>query len=251
MNPTITIVTACRNAQATLERAVRSVLGQTWPGVEYLVIDGASTDGTLDILERYRDRITLVSEPDDGVYFALNKALRIARGDWILFLGADDYLLTPSTLEEAAGKMTDPDAVYYGDVYCGSEDKRLWGEVSRHTVMRKFICHQGIFYPRSAYRSLEYDTRYQICADRVYNITLMSRGVPFRYLDQVISFYSEGGLSAHASDPVYQKDELRLAWKLGPLSFLDLTSHRIHFHIREYLRRHRFFAPASSSNKAE
>ena len=235
MSPSITIATVCRNAEATLERAVLSVLNQTYPHVEYLIIDGASTDGTLGILERYRDRIRLVSEPDKGVYDAMNKALKLAQGDWLLFLGADDYLLTDTTLAEVVPHLKDPDAVYYGDVYYGSEGNRQFGRVSRLTVMCKLISHQAVFYPRSSYRSLEYDTRYPVAADRVYNITLFSRKIRFRYLDQVISFFSTGGLSSQVTDYVFRHERFRYAWKLGPIPFMIFTAYYLYFHAHHFL----------------
>lgn len=234
MNPTLTIVTVCLNAEATLERAVLSVLGQTYPKVEYLVIDGASTDGTLRILDRYRDRIRLVSEPDKGIFDAMNKALRLATGDWILFLGADDYLLTKTTLEEAVQHFKDPDAVYYGDITSGKEGDRRHGKVSRYTALIKIIPHQAVFYPRSSYQHLDYDTRYPIVADRVYNFILFTRKVRFCYLDQVISFFSTDGISHHVIDQAYKRDEYRIAWKMGPIPFLI-------FVVREgYVKLHHF-----------
>ncbi len=220
MNPTLTIVTVCLNAEATLERAILSVLRQTYPQVEYLVIDGASTDGTLRILNHYQDQIRVVSEPDKGIFDAMNKALKLANGDWLLFLGADDYLLTDTTLEEAVKKFTDPDAVYYGDITSGKEGDRRHGKVSRYTALIKIIPHQAVFYPQSAYRHLAYDTHYPIVADRVYNFELFIRKFRFCYLDQVISFFSIDGISHREIDQAYKKDEYRIAWKMGPLPFL-------------------------------
>ena len=238
MNPTITIVTVCRNAEATLERAVLSVLGQTYPKVEYVVIDGASTDGTLDILGRYRDRITLVSEPDEGIYDAMNKALGIAQGDWLLFLGADDYLLDDSVLEKVAERLKDPDAVYYGEMETDTQDGAgRTGRVTRYTVLFKVISHQATFYPRSAYTRLRYDTRYKVAADRVYNINLFSQGVRFRYLDLTVSFFSQGGISSLVVDEAYRKDRLQLARKLGLLPYLSIPLWNLYFKFHHFLHR--------------
>ena len=235
MSPTITIVTVCLNAEATVERAVISVLKQTYPNVEYIIIDGESTDGTLDILNRYRDRVTLVSEPDKGIFDAMNKALKLAHGDWLLVLGADDYLLTENTLEDAAKHFIEPDTVYYGDITSGVEGDRRHGKVSRYTALIKTIPHQAVFYPRSAYLSLEYDTRYPVVADRVYNFVLLARGVPFHYLDQVISFYSTGGYSFRVVDETYKKDEFRIAMTLGPIPFLIFLGRYCYVKLHHYL----------------
>ena len=235
MSPTITITTVCLNAEATLERAILSVLGQSYPKVEYLVIDGSSTDGTLDILNRYRGKIRIVSEPDKGIFDAMNKALRLATGDWILFLGADDYLISNTTLEEAILKFSDPDTVYYGDIVSGSEGDRRHGKISRFTALIKTIPHQAVFYPRSSYRRLDYNTRYPIVADRVYNFELLSKGVTYHYLDQVISFFSTDGISFHVIDEAYRQDEFRIAWKMGPLPFLIFAVRFYYLKIHHFL----------------
>src|SRR5258708_2432868 len=88
--PEVSIITACFNARAYIESTLHSVLSQTGPALEYIVVDGGSTDGTLDILRRYQDRIRLISEPDRGQADALNKGLRLARGELVGWLNADD-----------------------------------------------------------------------------------------------------------------------------------------------------------------
>jgi glycosyltransferase involved in cell wall biosynthesis len=104
--PRISVVIAVRNGATTVERALQSVLEQTHPRVELVVMDGASTDGTVAILERYGQRITYWrSEPDSGIYDAWNKALDHVTGDWICFLGADDRFTSPDVLEWLAGPL--------------------------------------------------------------------------------------------------------------------------------------------------
>lgn len=104
--PLITVITVCYNSKATLERALLSVATQDWPKIEHIVIDGASSDGSDEILNRFRPRLAyLVSEPDQGIYDAMNKGLAHASGEIICFLNADDQYSSPKVLSLVASKM--------------------------------------------------------------------------------------------------------------------------------------------------
>src|SRR6478609_6660381 len=113
--PTVSVITVVLNGAETLERALQSVLEQDFDDVEYVVIDGGSTDGSIEIIRKYEARIGYWrSEPDKGLYDAMNKAVQAARGRWLLFLGADDVLV--GRLSEIVPHLTDERTVYYGDV---------------------------------------------------------------------------------------------------------------------------------------
>jgi len=104
------------NGAETLERTILSVLRQDFDDLEYVIIDGGSTDGSLDIIRRYESEIHYWrSEPDNGLYDAMNKGVRASKGRWVLFLGADDLLV--NSLRDIASHLTDERTVYYGDVY--------------------------------------------------------------------------------------------------------------------------------------
>ena len=91
--PLISVITVSYNAVSTIEDTILSVINQTYPNIEYIIIDGGSADGTVDIIEKYVDRISYwVSEPDKGIYDAMNKGLKVANGDWAIFMGSDDYV---------------------------------------------------------------------------------------------------------------------------------------------------------------
>ncbi len=102
--PLVTVITVCYNSAALIEETIQSVLGQDYPNLEYLIVDGASTDGTLDIIRKYADRLKYVSEPDKGIYDAMNKGLKMAGGEWVNFMNAGDYLADRSVLTNIFGE---------------------------------------------------------------------------------------------------------------------------------------------------
>ena len=202
----ITVAMVTFNAAETLERALRSVLQHRSTALELVVMDGGSKDGTLEVLRQHEAAIaSWRSEPDDGIYDAMNKALQVATGDWLMFLGADDELLVAP--ERILPRMSRRDAVYYGDVRIRSTDARSGGRFSKYRLMQENICHQAVLYPKSVYRHKRYDTASGMLADHRYNIELRGSGVPFIHLDEVISRFEDGGRSS-VRDPRFEDIKL-------------------------------------------
>ncbi len=167
------MITVCLNAAATIEATLQSVGAQTYPHVEHVIIDGASTDGTLDILARYRDHIAcLVSEQDDGLYHAMNKGLRRATGDVIIFMNADDTFADPTVIETVVGYFRRSPAamIVYGDALFKSGEQVTPGpqptRLSRWRLWAGTVCHQAIFARRSAFaRTGYFDVSLSVAAD--------------------------------------------------------------------------------------
>ena len=116
--PKFSIITVCYNAQAVIEDTIQSVISQTYHHVEYIIIDGASKDHTMNIVNRYRDRITsIVSEPDKGLYDAMNKGIKLATGDYLCFLNAGDSFHEDDTLQRMVHSIREPQLpdVLYGE----------------------------------------------------------------------------------------------------------------------------------------
>jgi len=196
--PLITVVTVVFNGKQVLEKAIQSVIEQPYSAIEYLVIDGGSTDGTVDLLRRYDDRIDhWVSEPDQGIYDAMNKALKLARGEWVYFLGADDVLLP--VFDRVASALVEG-AVCYGSVRFAGSGLVYDGPFNRYKIMQQNISHQAIFYPRSVYAAKAYDTRVRVFADYKYNIEVMGSGVPFVHMPEIVCVFNESGQSSHRDD---------------------------------------------------
>ncbi len=207
--PRITVATVVRNAAATLEATILSVARQTCAEIEYIVIDGQSTDGTLDIIKRHAPHITSwISEPDTGIYDAMNKALRLARGRWLLFLGGDDVLTAPDILSCADSELLDEHSIYYGDVVLKSSGQPYCGPMNTYKLMQQNICHQAVFYPAAVFKAKPYDLGAGLLADYKYNIELWGSGTRFRYLPLSISLYEDAGAS---SRPDSTFESMRLA----------------------------------------
>lgn len=209
--PVVTVVTSVLNGEQTLEETIQSVLQQTYPNVEYIIVDGASKDGTVALLSRYSDSIDYwISEPDRGIYDAWNKGLGYARGDWVIFVGADDQL-TPTAIESlvnAALKDAGP-----ADFVCGKVEMLRDGQVTR-TIgaawsWRKFrrymsIAHSGGMHRAEYFKRFgRFDSSYRICGD--YELLLRAgQQLKVVFVDTVVTRMRMGGVS-NANDRVFRE----------------------------------------------
>lgn len=185
VHPKFSIITVTYNAGAVLEDTIQSVITQTYRNVEYIIVDGGSKDHTLDIINRYREHIhTLVSEPDKGLYDAMNKGIRLATGDYLCFLNAGDELHEDDTLQLMVHSITGtelPD-VLYGETAIVDEEghflrmRRLSAPENLNWKSFKdgmLVCHQA-FFPRRGLAE-PYDLRYRFSADFDWCIRIMKK----------------------------------------------------------------------------
>jgi glycosyltransferase involved in cell wall biosynthesis len=206
--PRISVGIVVYNGAGHIRRALDSVVQQSCRNIELVVVDGGSTDGTLEVLCEYAQYISvLVSEPDQGIYDAMNKVCTRATGDWLIFLGCDDVLL--DKLGEIAALLKRPGTVYYGDVIKRSSGKIYGGRFSKYRLMRYNICHQSLFYPKEIYRRYFYSLEYRWLADYAYNLRLLGDRVPFVHIGMVVAIYNDEGGSA-SGDADLTRDQLRL-----------------------------------------
>jgi len=204
----ISIITVVRNGAATIEKTILSVLSQDYPDFEYVVIDGVSTDGTLDILEKYSDKIRYISESDAGIYDAMNKGISLAKGDWIYFLGCDDIFYNNSVLSDIfSGSRFSAFNVVYGNVLFLHSKVIYDGQFDDVKMYDRSICHQAIFYRKEVF--LEYgnfSTDYKTASDNIFNIYVYCfNPKAFHYVDQIVAIYNERGASEF-SDPKFSDD---------------------------------------------
>ncbi len=213
----ISVVTAVYNRKQTVGQAIDSVLSQSHPAVESLVIDGASTDGTLMVLESYRSRLgVLISERDQGIYDALNKGIKHATGDVVGFLHADDVFEDSDVLAKVAATFQNPavDAVYGDLVYVRHDDIshviRYWksGLYDDDAISRGWMPPHPTFYVRrSVYGRLGvFDTRYRIAADYDTVLRFLAVGkIRAAYIPEVLVRMRAGGISNRSLKTIVQK----------------------------------------------
>ena len=221
--PLITVATITRNAAAVLELTIRSVLGQTYPNLEYLIIDGASTDNSIDIIRKFEGSISRwTSEPDRGISHALNKAAAMARGDAIIFMNSGDRFRSPEALSAMVAALDQPvrqaqgepvrqgqggpydlrTMIVYGDsVIVGDGSPRL--EVGDHHGLdrRNCVCHQSVLVGIDVQRSYRYDER--LFASMDYDVWLRCLPlVPFMRVPVVVCERAHGGISSSKSTEI-------------------------------------------------
>lgn len=170
-NPKITVVTVCFNAAKTLEKTIQSVINQTYNNIEYIIIDGASTDGTLDIIKKYKYRISYwKSEPDKGIYDAMNKGIKAATGEWINFMNAGDMFADKNVLKN----IFERDLYEYGVIFGAwfliyKKHKRILKPFPFFENKNKYkemgFSHQSVFVKTKFAYKYMFDTALKICAD--------------------------------------------------------------------------------------
>lgn len=197
----ISIITVVYNSEKYIRRTIESIVGQDYPAIEYIIIDGKSKDTTMQIVNEYRDRIAvIVSEPDKGLYDAMNKGLRLATGSYVLYINSGDALSSPTLLSDIFNNVPADSDVIYGDTQITDEEGNIlhnrrhrppeqlsWRDYKRGML----VCHQSFIAKRTLCD--EYDTIYRYAADFDWclNILLKSRVVTNYGKD--ISLFMDGG----------------------------------------------------------
>jgi glycosyltransferase involved in cell wall biosynthesis len=204
--PKVTIITVCRDAAGTLQAAIDSVLAQDHPDIEYIVVDGGSTDGTGEIIRRNAARIARrTSEPDGGIYDAMNKGVAQATGEWVIFLNADDAFYDSRAVSAAfADAACNDKLVVYGDSVLRFDSGRTKPRRAKplRTIRFKMpFTHQGVFVRAELLRRRPFDTRYRLAAD-------------FDFFREV---YARHGEEAFLARPVFLN-----YFRIGGASYQDL-----------------------------
>ncbi len=209
-HPLISVIVAVYNRVAMLQRCIDSVTNQDYPHKELIVIDGGSTDGTVELLHQNRDRLTYWdSEPDRGIYHAFNKALEQVHGEWVLFLGSDDYLWHPQVLSNFCHKLDTIASgikVVYGQVALVSVQGELlellnqpWDQIQRQflaTCDCTMIIQQGTFYHHSLFSLYGgYDESFAIAGDYEFLLRELKQNRPQFLPDFIVAGMQIGGIS--------------------------------------------------------
>jgi glycosyltransferase involved in cell wall biosynthesis len=200
--PKLSVITIVYNNVRDIERTLLSVVNQTYPNIEYIVVDGASTDGTLELLKKYESKLSkLITEKDQGIYDAMNKGLALATGEYVLFMNSGDEIYAPDTVEKIFA--TEPDAdIYYGETEMFDEHWQSLGR-RRHQVPDRFtwksfrfgmsVSHQAIYIKRSL--TEPYDLHYQLSSDIDWVIKCAKKSKKIKRVEDYVAKYLVGGMS--------------------------------------------------------
>ncbi len=202
----ISIITITYNAEQFLERTIQSILAQNDQNFEYIIVDGKSKDGTLRIASTYKNRVNqLISEPDKGLYDAMNKGLKLAKGDFVWFMNAGDEINDPTAVSRIAQSVTPQTDVLYGDTYFVNNEGKIQGlrsEITPHNLPKNLkwqdmklgmlVCHQA-FIVRKSIAPLYIENN--LSADVDWEIECLKRARKIQYLDFVVAKYLTGGVS--------------------------------------------------------
>ena len=197
--PLITVVTVVYNGEATLEQTILSVVNQTYDNVEYIIIDGASTDGTLDIIKKYEDRIDYwQSGSDKGIYDAMNKGIGLATGEYVALLNAGDWYERNTceiVIHEVKASHAD---VYYGllrNVNSEHEVMSVKGNTINN-IARDMISHPTCFISNEIYKKYTYSLEYKSASDYDFVARLVQDSVHFQFIEQILCNFLLGGMSS-------------------------------------------------------
>jgi glycosyltransferase involved in cell wall biosynthesis len=207
----ISIIIPSFNSIALLPHALESILTQSFNDFEVVIMDNCSTDGTIKLIENYSavdKRIQFYSEKDYGIYDAMNKGIKNAKGEWLFFMGSDDSFYDQDVLKEILPMLNLENEVLYGDVRWIPENKLEAGELVCEDLINMNINHQRIFYRKSVFEKYgNLNTKYEIAADHEMNIRFFcNSNIHKIYIPLTICNFHSGGFSANKTDEVFWQD---------------------------------------------
>jgi glycosyltransferase involved in cell wall biosynthesis len=197
--PKITIITVVFNDENNIEKTILSVISQAYENLEYIIVDGGSTDRTLDIISKYDKLISsFISEPDDGIYHAMNKGIDLATGEWILFLNSSDMLFDSQVLKKINFIQPQTVQIIYGDVETRYSDFSSFykaGNLDKLPYSMQFS-HQSTFFKTSLHKNNKYSIEYKLASDFHFILSqYLLDPEQFLYQPIVVSSVSTGGVS--------------------------------------------------------
>lgn len=226
----ISVVTVCYNSEDTIEETMLSVLNQTYSDVEYIIIDGGSTDGTVDIIKKYADRIAYwVSEPDNSIYDAMNKGIAVATGDYINFMNSGDSFASKDSISNVLTNIKEDIDIVFGDTLFKFKSQSLVRKPLRLSTLisKPPFCHQSTFIRRKYQIEHLYDLSYRIAAD--YNFfyhAYFDWNGSFQYIPELVSVFNcfEGTSTDNLTESMHEKFRiwgiehswlLQLPWRIA------------------------------------
>lgn len=245
MNVKISIITVIYNAQDSLKETIESVISQECNGLEHIIIDGGSTDGTLEIIKKYEKYITFwISEPDDGIYDAMNKGLRYARGEWINFLNAGDQYYDNNIIMNISNEIRKVDAVLiYGDTILLDENgipvrKLIAGRMNKTSLRKSMVaCHQAIFMKKEYAVKYNTDLKYNADYEWVLKSIYSRKNANIVHIKMPVVKYKLGGYSDSDFKENYKEYKGIVKKYFGVTQSIRNLPHYYRLYIGHYIRK--------------
>lgn len=227
----VSIIIPTYNSERTLGNTIESILLQSFEDFEVLIMDNISVDGTLTIAHGFNDkRIQVYSEKDRGIYDAMNKGIERSNGEWLYFLGSDDFLFSNDVLKNISAVVFDSDVIY-GNVHSSRFYGIYDGEFDENKIQNRNICHQAIFFNKAVFKKTgKFDTYFKALSDWDHNFKwFFNETIKRKYVNIVVAEYADGGFSSTMIDKsfLFLKDWKLMIMKRGRLS---MTSRIIFFY---------------------
>lgn len=221
----LSIITVNLNNRDGLKKTIDSVVSQTFRDFEWIVIDGGSTDGSKELIEQYAEHFSYwVSEPDKGIYNAMNKGIRVAKGDYLQFLNSGDWLYDETALDRCFSHGFDADIAYGDIVFYEGENKREYHYPKQLTF--RFLCqlslgHPASFIKRDILQASLYDENLRIVSDWKFFLIQALRNKRFEYLGEMVCNFVEDGISSVNADLLEREREMVISEEVPDLLLLD------------------------------
>lgn len=222
--PLISIITVSYNAISTIEKTIYSVLTQTYSNIEYIIIDGGSTDGTVDVIKKYNDKLTYwVSEPDKGIYDAMNKGIDKTTGDWVNFMNSGDLFHSLDVIEKFISTVSQGTEIAYGDTMMVLSIGTYLQKVKPLELITQQMVfgHQATFVHRKIFDNLRFNIMYHSSGDYDFFYRTYQKGFVFEYLPIIVVDYEgdmgvsmKNYLLARREDARIQGIEDKISWKM-------------------------------------
>lgn len=209
-NNKITIITVVYNSVNLIEETINSVLNQTYTNIEYIIIDGYSTDGTIEVISKYKSKINcFISEKDHGIYDAMNKALNYVTGSWIVFMNSGDKFYNNKVLSDLNFNSTYD--LYFGatKIISNNSKFKIRYPISVDNIWKGMICcHQSIIFNSNIFKSTNFNIKYSLSADYNLIYSLVAQKAKIAYINNVIAIYFEEGVSKINYNRVLKQNRL-------------------------------------------
>ena len=199
VEPKISIITVVYNGERYLEKTIKSVIGQAYNNIEYIIIDGGSTDGTVDIIKKYELEVTYwVSESDEGVYDAMNKGVDLVTGQWVNFMNAGDVFYSNQIVKEVFDNQKYEVEIIYGDYLAdhGSFVEKVTAKSISKLWQGMVFCHQSTFIDAQHHKKHKYSLQYSISGDFNFFYGAFKNKARFKHIDKIVSIFSCDGMSS-------------------------------------------------------